>query len=186
MPSGDYGAEGKLLNKLESYEQVKSTLGLANTEAIDGYMLTDSLTPRQFAELIDLDYEVAKFLYSAYAVHDEAFGKVVNGLSEYGVPLIDMFMFLYDQVDKGYITLEDELMDTLEDLNTQLTDAKLQLMSEQYSRMLIYLNLPEESDETFAFLETIHDEAAQYYEEEVYLVGNSTSNYDLSSTFWYG
>ena len=175
VPSGDYGAEGKLLNKLESYEQVKSTLGLANTEAIDGYMLTDSLTPRQFAELIDLDYEAAKLLYSAYAVHDEVFGKVVNGLSEYGVPLIDMFMFLYDQVDKGYITLED--------LNTQLTDAKLQLMSEQYSRMLIYLNLPEESDETFAFLETIHDEAAQYYEEEVYLVGNSTSNYDLSSTF---
>lgn len=184
VPSGDYEAEGKLLNKLESYEQVKSTLGLANTEAIDGYMLTASLTPRQFAELIDLDYEAAKLLYSAYAVHDEAFGKVVNGLSEYGVPLIDMFMFLYDQVDKGYITLEDELMDTLEDLNNnQLTDAKLQLMSEQYSRMLIYLNLPEESDETFAFLETIHDEAAQYYEEEVYIVGNSTSNYDLSSTF---
>lgn len=183
VPSGDYEAEGKLLNKLESYAQVKSTLGLANTEAIDGYMLTASLTPRQFAELIDLDYEAAKLLYSAYAVHDEAFGKVVNGLSEYGVPLIDMFMFLYDQVDKGYITLEDELMDTLEDLNNQLTDAKLQLMSEQYSRMLIYLNLPEESDETFAFLETIHDEAAQYYEEEVYIVGNSTSNYDLSSTF---
>ena len=184
VPSGDYEAEGKLLNKLESYEQVKSTLGLANTEAIDGYMLTASLTPRQFAELIDLDYEAAKLLYSAYAVHDEAFGKVVNGLSEYGVPLIDMFMFLYDQVDKGYITLEDELMDTLEDLNNnQLTDAKLQLMSEQYSRMLIYLNLPEESDETFAFLETIHDEAAQYYEEEVYIVGNSTSNYNLSSTF---
>ena len=184
VPSGDYEAEGKLLNKLESYEQVKSTLGLANTEAIDGYMLTASLTPRQFAELIDLDYEAAKLLYSAYAVHDEAFGKVVNGLSEYGVPLIDMFMFLYDQVDKGYITLEDELMDTLEDLNNnQLTDAKLQLMSEQYSRMLIYLNLPEESDETFAFLETIHDEPAQYYEEEVYIVGNSTSNYNLSSTF---
>ena len=184
VPSGDYEAEGKLLNKLESYAQVKSTLGLANTEAIDGYMLTASLTPRQFAELIDLDYEAAKLLYSAYAVHDEAFGKVVNGLSEYGVPLIDMFMFLYDQVDKGYITLEDELMDTLEDLNNnQLTDAKLQLMSEQYSRMLIYLNLPEESDETFAFLETIHDEAAQYYEEEVYIVGNSTSNYNLSSTF---
>lgn len=184
VPSGDYEAEGKLLNKLESYEQVKSTLGLANTEAIDGYMLTASLTPRQFAELIDLDYEAAKLLYSAYAVHDEAFGKVVNGLSEYGVPLIDMFMFLYDQVDKGYITLEDALMDTLEDLNNnQLTDAKLQLMSEQYSRMLIYLNLPEESDETFAFLETIHDEAAQYYEEEVYIVGNSTSNYNLSSTF---
>ena len=94
-----------------------------------------------------------------------------------------MFMFLYDQVDKGYVTLEDELMRDLEDLHRQLTDAKLQLMSEDYSRMLIFLNLPEESEETFAFLNTIHEEAAKYYEDDVYIVGNSTSNYDLSSTF---
>ena len=30
-------------------------------------MLTDKLNPRQFAELIDLDIEVADMLYSAYA-----------------------------------------------------------------------------------------------------------------------
>lgn len=183
VPGGDYEAEGALLAKLEQYDQVKSTLGLANTEAMDDYMLTDALSPRQFAELIDLDYEVARLLYSAYAVHDEAFGKVVSGLDTYTVPLIDMFMFLYDEVDKGYITLEDELMENLEDLHNELTDAKLQLMSEDYSRMLVYLDLPEESEETFKFLDTIYDEASEYYDHGVYIVGNSTSNYDLSLTF---
>ena len=183
VPSGDYEAEGKLLKTLESYEQVTSTLGLANIEALDGYMLTDALTPRQFSELIDLDYEMAKVLYSAYAVHDESFGKVISGLDGYSVPLMDMFLFLYDQVDKGYITLEDPFMDTLESLNTQLTNAKRQLMTSQYTRMLINLNLPEESTETFAFLDTLHAEAAQYYPDDVYVVGNSTSNYDLSATF---
>ena len=44
-----------------------SAVGLSNTEAIGGYMLTDSLTPRQFSELVDLDFELAQLLYSAYA-----------------------------------------------------------------------------------------------------------------------
>lgn len=183
VPSGNYEAESKILSNLEKRKEVKSTLGLANTEAMDDYMLTDALMPRQFAELIDLDYEVAQLLYSAYAVHDEAYGKVVNGLNTYSVPLIDMFMFLYDEVDKGYVTLEDEMMETLEDLHKQLVDAKLQLMSEDYTRMLVYLDLPEESEETFAFLNTIEDEARAYYDEGIYVVGNSTSNYDLSLTF---
>lgn len=183
VPSGDYESEGKLIRRLENYEQVESVLGLANTEAMDGYMLTDKLTARQFSELVDLDYEVAKLLYAAYAVNDEDYGEVVNGLDSYSVPLIDMFMFTYDEVDKGYVTLDDELMDTLEDLHTQLNNALLQLKSDDYSRILVFLTLPEEGSETFDFLNTIHEEAAKFYPDDVYLVGNSTSDYDLSSSF---
>ena len=64
-------------------------------------MLTDRLTPRQFSELTDLDYEVAEFLYGAYAANHENYGKIVGGLSTYSVPLIDMFLFLYDEVQQG-------------------------------------------------------------------------------------
>ena len=77
---------------------------------------------------------------------------MVNGLSQYGVPLIDMFMFAYDEVDKGYVTLDDELMDTLEELHETLNDALLQLKTEEYSRILVYLDLPEEGENTFKFL----------------------------------
>lgn len=50
--------------------------------------------------------------------------------------------------------------------------------------MLINLNLPEEGAETFAFLQTIHREAERYYDaDSVYLVGDSTSDYDLSVSF---
>jgi predicted RND superfamily exporter protein len=182
VPSGDYESEEKLIAKLEKYDEVDSVLGLANIEA-KGYILTEKLTPRQFSELADLDYEVAQILYAAYAVNDENYGEVVNGLDAYGVPLIDMFMFTYDEVQKGYVTLDDELMDTLEELHDTLSDALLQLKSDNYSRILIYSNLPEEGDETFAFLQTVHEAAAEYYPENVYLVGNSTSDYDLSSSF---
>lgn len=183
VPSGNYEAEGRLIRRLESYSEVDSCLGLANIEAMDGYVLTDALTPRQFSELVELDYEVAKVLYAAYAINDENYGEVVNGLETYAVPLIDMFMFTYEEVDKGYVTLDDELMDTLEELHTTLDKALLQLRSDDYSRILVYLNLPEEGEETFDFLATIHEEAAKYYPENVYLVGNSTSDYDLSSSF---
>ncbi len=184
VPSGDYESEEKLIRRLEDYSQVDSVMGLANIEAMDGYVLTDKLTPRQFSELVDLDYEVAKLLYGAYAVNEENYGEVINGLESYGVSLIDMFMFTYDEVDKGYVTLDDELMDTLEDLHTQLEKAQLQLRSDDYSRILVYLDLPEEGDETFEFLSVIHDEAAKFYPaDEVFLVGNSTSDYDLSTSF---
>ena len=156
IPSGDYESEGKLIADLEKYDEVDSVMGLANINAMDDYVLTDKLTPRQFSEMVELDYEVAKLLYAAYAVNDEDYGEVVNGLDTYSVPLIDMFMFTYDEVNKGYVTLDDDLMETLEDLHTQLNDALLQLKSDNYSRILIYSTLPEESDETFAFLKTIH------------------------------
>ena len=101
VPAGDYESESKLINRLSNYEEVDSVMGLANIEAMDGYVLTDKLTPRQFSELVGLDYEVAKVLYAAYAINDEDYGDVVNGLESYSVPLIDMFMFAYDEVDKG-------------------------------------------------------------------------------------
>lgn len=183
VPSGDYESEKKLLAELEQYDEVESTLGLANTEAMDGYMLTDSLTPREFSELIGLDYEVAQLLYDAYAINDKNYGEIINSSSNYGVPLIDMFEFLTEELDKGYVTLEGDLKEQMDDLSETLDKALLQLKTDNYTRMLVYLTLPEEGDETFAFLDTMHDVIGRYYSDNFYIVGNSTSDYDLSSSF---
>ncbi len=183
VPAGDYESEAKLLEDLEACPEVDYTMGLTNIEAMDGYCLTDKLTPRQFSELIDLDYEVAELIYAAYAVNDEDYAKVVNGLPEYKVSLIDMFMFVYDEVDEGYVTLEEELQDTLDDAYRQMNFAKNQLQGENYSRMLVYLTLPEESEETFAFLDKMHEIAGKYYKSGVLVCGESVSQYDLQKTF---
>ena len=184
IPAGSYDKEAKLIADLETRDEVESCMGLANTEAMDGYMLADKLTIREFSELLELDYEVAELLYMAYAVNDENYAKLVNGLSNYSVPLIDMIMFLYDEVDEGYVTLDDDLMDTLENAHTLMKVAKDQLQGENYSRILVYLNLPEEGDETFAFLDEMHDMAGEYYPiDEVLIPGESMSQYDLYKTF---
>lgn len=184
VPAGSYETERKLLEDLEAYDEVSHCQGLSNTEALDGYMLTDKLTARDFSELLEMDYEVAEFLYMAYAVNDENYAKIINGFSSYSVPLIDMFMFLYDEVDEGYVTLDDDMMDTLEDAHTKMKIAQDQLQGENYSRMLVYLNMPLGGDETFAFLDTIHDVAGKYYlANQILLPGDSTSQYDLYKTF---
>ena len=184
VPKGDYKAEAAVLRELDEMPEVKSTTGLANVEAMDGYMLADALTPRQFSELVGLDNEVAKVLYSAYAVHQDQYGELINGIENYDVPLFDMFMFLKEEMEDGNITLEGDVQDTLDDLFDQLEKAKLQLQSEEYSRLVVYLNLPEESEETFAFLGTIHEVLERHYpKQQCYVVGNSTSALDLSSSF---
>lgn len=185
VPSGNYDAEKSILQELEKRDEVDHTLGLANTEAMDGYLLTDKLTPREFSEMTDIDYELVCAVYAAYAVDDENYGKLASGINSYSVPLIDMFLFICEQKDKGIITLDDdELNNDLDELYDKLLDAKAQLQSDTYTRMLVYLTLPEEGEETFAFLRTIHSIAEKYYPaDSVILAGDAENDYDLSASF---
>ena len=183
VPTGDYDSERQLLKDLDSCAEVKSTQGLANIDAMDGYKLADALTPRQMSELAGLDYEVAEALYAAYAVDQNEYGKLISGLGDYKVPLFDMFMFLQREMKDGNITLDGDIQETLDDLFEQLNKAQLQLQSDKYSRLVVYLNLPEESDETMDFLNTMHAMIAKYYSSDTYIVGNSTNVKDLSSSF---
>ena len=183
VPTGDYDSERQLLKDLDSCAEVKSTQGLANIDAMDGYKLADALTPRQMSELAGLDYEVAEALYAAYAVDQNEYGKLISGLGDYRVPLFDMFMFLQREMKDGNITLDGDIQETLDDLFEQLNKAQLQLQSDKYSRLVVYLNLPEESDETMDFLDTMHAIIAKYYSSDTYIVGNSTNVKDLSSSF---
>ena len=184
FPSGDYEKEKRLIEELENNQHVSKVTGLANAQALGGYTLTDRLSPRQFSELLDVDYEVAELVYAAYAVNDSDYAKVVNGLANYKVPLIDMFLFIYQEVSEGYVTLDDSLMDKLEDANRMMNFAKAQLQGEDYSRILVYSTLPQESDETFAFIEELHDITEKYYDKDkIYVVGESVSQLDLKKCF---
>ena len=57
-----------------------------------------------------------------------------------------------------------------------------QLESEHYSRMVLAVGVPVESEETFALVQQIRDTAQEFYPDEYYLVGNGVSTYDLKQT----
>ena len=184
VPAGDYDKEKALLEELETYDEIDYTMGLANVEAMDGYMLADKLTPRQFSELAGLDYEAAQLIYAAYAAENGDYGKLMGSIASYKVPLIDMFLFVCQQVDDGIVTLDEDQTDMLADAKTQMESAKAQLSGTEYSRMLLYLTLPESGDETYSFIDTIRSIAQGYYPDgSVYVAGNSTNEYDFKKSF---
>ncbi len=183
LPSGDYEAEAKILAELNDCPQVKSTMGLSGMEAMGGYKLTDSLSPRELSELIGLDYEVVQALYAGYAAQQNEYGQILTGLDGYKIPLFDMFIFLKDQLKAYNISLSGEDQSTIDELFAQLELAQAQMQNERYSRLVVYLTLPEEGKETYDFLAQMRLIIGKYYEGDYYLVGNSTSSRDLSASF---
>ncbi len=182
VPAGDYTREAKLIEDVDQLSRVESVLGLANVEAMDGYTLTSSLNPRQFAELANLEYEVAQVLYTGYAINLSDYGQVVTNLDNYSVPLIDMFDYLCERRDDVVLDLPKETEELLDDLEVQLADAKLQLRSDNWSRIVVELDLPTEGEDSFEYLDIIHGIVARYY-DDYYVVGDTTSCNDLKDSF---
>lgn len=182
VPRGDYEKEGSILQQISALPQIKRAQGLANTEA-EGHMLTDKLKPRQFAELAGVDIELARLLYQAYGLKHEEYGAIFQDTDDYEIPLIDCFQFLCEQKDMGVIKLEGEQADMVNDLQEQLDVGLPQLQGEHWSRLVFTADVPEESEETFELLDQMRAIAAQYYGDDVLLVGNSTNARDLSESF---
>jgi len=184
IPGGDYSEEQSLIRDYEGYSQIDSVTSIANADAIGGYKLADKLSPRQFAELMKLDYETVELLYAAYAVHGQSYDKLISGISKYNVPLVDMLLFVVDMVDEGYVTLDADQSQTLNDAKAQMIMGKQQLEGTDFDRMLVYLTLPEAGDETYRFTDTIRDVAQSHYPKgQVYVVGNSTNQFEFEKSF---
>ena len=191
LPSHDYYKISKIAETLEAMPEVKSVTSLSNTEAKKGYMVSQPLTPRQFSEMADLDYDVSTMLYSMYASDKEEYGRIIGGVGNYRIPFIDIYMFLHDKIDEGYIDPDEEDRKDLDDTYDVLSLARKQLQGKTYERMLVSLELPEESPETFAFLGGLHRIIDPVFEAEmdedpslkVYIAGESTSEMDLKGQF---
>lgn len=183
VPRGSYENEGKILREAAGLEPVTTATGLANTEVEDGQMLTDEMTPRQFAELAGIDLELARLLYQAYGLSVEEYGAIFQDPDDYAVPLIDVFEFLLEQRDKGVVNLTGEQADKVDDLEEQLDTGLEQLRGEHWTRMVFVADVPTEGEETQALLSQIRAIAQKYYGDDVILVGNSTNALDLANSF---
>ena len=57
-----------------------------------------------------------------------------------------------------------------------------QLISKNYSRMVLSVDVPYEGEETFALVEQVRNIAQKYYSDTYYLAGEGVSTYDLLET----
>lgn len=184
IPKEDYIKEARLLEDISKVEGVSSVTGLANIEVGNEgeYVLTDSLKPRELAEIADVDIDIVKMVYRFYALKNEQYGAFLNSIDGYKVPIINMVDFLYDQIENGGVEIDEDITENIEDIHKSITDARKQLESEKYSRFLVVWNRDLEGKDTFAGIDEIENIAKTYY-NEVYVVGDSSSNYEISKTF---
>lgn len=185
VPTGDYATEKTLLDELGRCDEVKSATGLANIEALDGYRLGDEVTFREFVNIAGVDSQTAQALFAYYAAEQGEHQLAKSDLESYRASLIDLFLFLHDIMDSGNLDIEipAEQVDMVNSLYGQLSMVKSQLEGESYSRLLLELDLPIQSDETFAFLNRIHLIADDYYPEGVVLTGESVNANDFRESF---
>ena len=182
VPSGDYDRENRMIEEIRGLGATEDVIGLASIEVKDGTNLTSALTPREFSELAGIDYEVAAALYAAYALSEDDFGQAATNLDNFRAPLIDLLSYLLEKEKEIDIQLNEETMETLDDLDSQLADARQQLMNNGWSRIVVSTDLENESEESFRYLEVLHGIVGRYYDES-FITGNIQSCYDLKNSF---
>lgn len=184
LPAGDYQREAKVIHEMEQMDFIGEITGLSNIEVDDDgrFVLVDRLNPREFSEVADIDLSIVQMLYRFYAIDQKQYCAFMKNLDEYRIPIIDMVDFIYEQNEKGGLSLDDELSEDIEELHDAICDARAQLEGEKYSRIIFEMKGPVEGEETFRDIDQVREAAKQYY-DDVLVVGDATSNYDLSSSF---
>lgn len=183
-PSGDFEAEKQILRAVEKTEEVKTVTGLAGIKIDEKHVLTDLYTPRMFAELLDLDIEQAKLLYAAYGLENEQYQPIFGSASTYAVPLVDMFLYVFEKVDQGAFTLNESQTKMMEPLREQLEQGVSQLRGEKWDRIVLTAAVPVEGEESEAFIAKIRKIAANAFpDDEVLVVGQITSSKDLKESY---
>ena len=184
VPKGDYEKEKELIHDIEQLDAVDNVMGLANIEVDDDgtYILADSLSPREFSIVADQDINMSRMLYLLYAKENSQYSAFTKSIDELRVPLIDMVDFIYAEKESGGLTFGSDTSADIDKLYDSVCDARAQLEGENYSRIIFDLEGPVEGKETFAAIDQVREIIHKYYKKG-YVVGDSTSDYDLSESF---
>lgn len=182
VPVGNHSNEKKIIEKVKENEYISNVLALSSTEIEDGHTLTEEMTAREFADMMDMDYSACKLLFQAYGAKNDEYNAILGDVTEYRVEPIKLLFFLRDYMDKKVITLSESDERDLYDTFDQLDDAVEQLEGDKYARIIFNFTCPVESEEAFSLVDFVRDTALDYY-TEAYVAGNTTSAKDLKSSF---
>ena len=183
VPSGDFTAEEELAEELSACQEIKSVTALASIQAVEGHCIGDEVDAAEFAEIAGVDETTAKALYAYYAAENGEHRTAREDLAKYKASLLDLFLFLHDRLEAGDVELEESQAELVRELFDQLSMVRDQLTSENYSRIILDLNLPVQSEATFRFLNQIHVIAAQHFRSGVVLTGDSVSALGFRDSF---
>lgn len=137
------------------------------------------MTSGEIAGYMGFEKAIAEQLFNYYAVIN---GEIAQGK----IALYDFIKFITTEVAHNeqfapYFT--DDVLISLNEAEAGMDDGIKQLVGENFSRLIINTNLPEESEETFNFISGIEQDLSSTLGEEYYVVGNSAMAYEMSNSF---
>lgn len=185
VPKEDYSKEAQLIKSLEeNIPEIESVTGMSNIKvgANEEYTLVDSLNPREFAEIADMDLDQMKLLFKFYVAENGQYGALLKNIDDYRIPIISLIDFIHEQKEKRAFELSDDISKDIDKIYNDVSDARKQLEGEKYSRIIFLLNTPVEGTESFASADRVKETVSKYYNES-YVVGDVTSNEELSTSF---
>lgn len=111
---------------------------------------------------------------------------VKNADPTWTMTLESLFNHLVDKVinDPRFdLFINEEMKTTLLEYKTTLEDGKKQLVSDEYSRLVINTTYPKESEETTAFVKSLEEYTKTNMSEKSYLIGDSAMTYEMQHIF---
>lgn len=183
VPGGDYESEKKMAERIGEIEGVTSIMGISTFEIGKGFVLSDSVTPSQFAEIIDIDYDVAELLYMAYGVENNNYSSLFSDSKTYGVPVYIMLEYAFNKIDEGYVKLTPELEEKISTVRPRLESLVNQLVGEEHDRIVVNIRTEVDEPESYEKAELMRSIAREYYGDNVYTFGELTATKDCRDTY---
>lgn len=175
----DYGKELALADDLLENDKVTSITSLGSYEITDGVALGTKVNATEAAQIFHVDGKTAQSLYQLYTKQHNQLDQLSNP-KDYRISIIDLLQFLYDNREK--LPLTAEIKSQVVAYHDLLDENQSLLESDQYSRFLLDLNSPVESEETYDLIRDIREVAEEHY-DDVTLVGSTVNAMDLEDSF---
>lgn len=177
----DFAKELALANELKENDKITSVTSLGSYEISNGICLGTEVNYLELSNILKIDSELSLSLFQYYANLNNELNAVSDiEITEYRIPIISLLYFVNDNADA--LPLDTTMKFLIKAYYTTLEDSKALLESDEYSRILLNLNVPIESDETFDLIDEIRSISEGYY-EDITLVGNSINAMDLEGSF---
>lgn len=152
---------------------------VTSMQQIPQQMMAQEMTAAEMATTLQMDFPIVEQLYSFYAISK---GDMPQGK----IAIYDFMQFIIDDVSQdkalsSYFT--NDILAQLEEVRGEMDDGLKSLVGANLSRAIITVNLPEESKDTFAFIDNLQMELDDKLSGEHHIVGSSAMANEMSKTF---
>ena len=127
----------------------------------------------------DIDPEIVKLLYSYY-------GSVNNYDESWEMTIEDLLTFMTDDVlndDRFSMFIDDETRASLNSVSGALDQARTMLIGPEHSMAIIVSNLPDESERTYEYIDSLDAYSSRMIQGDTYTVGESVMFSEMKHGF---